>query len=45
MPDITSLSLVTGTEQTRQTFVKQLRKYISEDIPIENFELIKVLIK
>jgi len=25
MPDITSLSLVTGTEQTRQAFVEQLK--------------------
>lgn len=41
MAVITSLSLVAGTEQTRQTLVKQLREYISEEIPIKSFVIDK----
>lgn len=37
MAEITSLTLVTGTEQTRLTLLKQLKEYIDESIPIKSF--------
>lgn len=37
MAEIGSLTLVTGTEQTRQTLLKQLKEYITEDIDIKSF--------
>src|SRR6056297_1325480 len=37
MADIASLTLVTGTEQTRQTLHKQLKEYIADSITIKSF--------
>ena len=37
MVDINSLTLITGTEQTRQTLLKQLKEYISDSIPFKSY--------
>ncbi|HMA60068.1 MAG TPA: hypothetical protein VKN64_07225, partial [Halanaerobiales bacterium] len=37
MAEIASLTLVTGTEQTRQTLHKQLNEYITDSIPINSY--------
>ena len=37
MRGVNSLTLVTGTEQTRQTLAKQLKEYISENVPINSY--------